>query len=271
MFEDMTISKTLNEQYRQAVPKQAGEIDFSIAALRSNSWPFTQGYAFHLPVELETSVNNFKKFYAELHSGRRISILNHLSRGEVVANCFKNRYCLQASTIQIAILLQFNDSAKMTLKQLCENIGTTEAQIVPVLQILLKVKLLVCGVLEAAAGQPPATFDSTALLELNTTFKNKKMRININLPLKAEQRSEELIAHKHIEDDRKIMIQALIVQILKMRKKMTHTELIAELLQRLAGRFKPKIQTIKKCIGMLIEKEYLERLEGQTEVYCYLA
>lgn len=61
--------------------------------------------------------------------------------------------------------------------------------------------------------------------------------------------------------------QSAIVRIMKSRKKMKHVQLVQEVIQQVKARFPPKVPDIKKNIEALMEKDYIERLDGDEIAY----
>eukprot|EP00123_Amoebidium_parasiticum_P008331 comp18734_c0_seq1/m.20531 comp18734_c0_seq1/g.20531 ORF comp18734_c0_seq1/g.20531 comp18734_c0_seq1/m.20531 type:complete len:758 (-) comp18734_c0_seq1:460-2733(-) len=269
MVQDIDVSKSLNERFQQHLASSNLDrkgMDFEIKVLSTASWPLNSPVTpFNLPTELEKWVERFKLFYATQHNGRKLTWLYHNSKGEVTTTYLKAKYTIQASTYQMGILLLYNNQKEYTWSELQTHTGLNDSHVDGIMEIMVKAKILLSDCDSEASFTPATKFT------LNEGYKNKRLKVNINAPIKSEIKQEQEEAKTNIDEDRKIVIQAAVVRIMKMRKNLNHTTLITEVIEQLQGRFSPKVPLIKKCIDILIEKEYLARQEGQKDMYVYMA
>lgn len=63
--------------------------------------------------------------------------------------------------------------------------------------------------------------------------------------MESERKAEQKQTHSRIDEDRGHLIEAAIVRIMKMRKRLTQRDLIGEVLSQLTTKFSPKIPHIK--------------------------
>lgn len=59
---------------------------------------------------------------------------------------------------------------------------------------------------------------SQSIVADEADFKSKKLRINLNQPVKSEQKAEQTEVLQSVDEDRKFVYQATIVRIMKARK-----------------------------------------------------
>ncbi|TVY82793.1 Cullin-1 [Lachnellula suecica] len=269
MFQDMQISKDLNGGYKEFEDKildsgSARGVDATYSILGTGFWPLNAPNTdFTPPAEIAKAYERFQTFYGQKHSGRKLTWLWQFCKGEMKANYCKNQktpYTFQVSTYQMAILLLFNENDKNSYDDIVKATQLLPDVLDPALGIFVKAKILT---MSPEAGKP----ESGKMFSLNYDFKSKKLRINLNIAVKSEQKQEVEDTHKTIEEDRKLLMQSAIVRIMKARKKMKHTQLVSECINQIRTRFVPKIPDIKKCIDILLEKEYLERLEDDELGY----
>lgn len=269
MFGDMSVSKELMERFNTTSGAKDLVVDFTVLVLGTGAWPLQPPSTnFTLPVELSSCETVFTKFYTGEHSGRKLSWLHQLSKGEIktrYAASSRAGYTFQCSTYQMGVLLLFNDTDNMTTEDIQTATQLTDNMLRSTLLSLVKTKVLLMSTDDEAAITKSTKFS------LNKGFKSKRARVLINVPIREAVKKEEGDTHKSVEEDRKLQIQAAIVRIMKMRKRLDHTTLITEVVTQLQNRFKPKVSVIKKCIDILIEKEFLEREENHKDVYNYKA
>lgn len=74
-----------------------------------------------------------------------------------------------------------------------------------------------------------------------------------------------------MDENRRYVIEATIVRIMKARKTMEHNKLLAEVIDQLKSRFRPSATDIKQRIEALINREFIARSENDHKVYNYIA
>ncbi|KAE8355037.1 Cullin [Aspergillus coremiiformis] len=270
MFQDIQISKDLNASYKDWQDKVLDDddrkklVDAHFQILGTGFWPLqAPSTDFLAPPEIVKTAERFQNFYFDKHNGRKLTWLWQLCKGEIKTNYIKSTkvpYTFQVSTFQMGILLLFNENDTLTYEDIQKATSLAPEILEPNLGILLKAKVLLISP-EGSKPGPGTSFT------LNYNFRNKKVKVNLNIQIKSEQKVESDDTHKTIEEDRKLLLQSAIVRIMKSRKKMKHVQLVQEVIQQVKSRFPPKVPDIKKNIEALMEKDYIERLDGDEIAY----
>lgn len=214
MFQDIQISADLNSSFKESqgrslsAEEARARVDASYQILGTGFWPLTPPQTnFIPPPEIVTTYNNFQNFYFQKHSGRKLTWLWQLCKGEMRANYIKNTkvpFTFMVSTFQMAILLLFNDSHTITYDDAQKATALSAEYLDPSLNVFVKAKVLLPSP-DNGKAEPGTTY------ALNYNFKNKKIKVNLNITVKSEAKQEVEDTHKTIEEDRKLLMQVRIV------------------------------------------------------------
>ncbi|KAL1405840.1 ubiquitin ligase (cullin) of SCF [Vanrija albida] len=258
MFSDVSVGRDVTERFKEKERRDghSDDIDFSIMVLGTNFWPLAPTASdYAVPRQLEPVYERFTKFYNDVHSGRKLTWLWHVSKNELRTTYLSQKYIFMTSAYQTAILTLFNENDSLTFKEIQTGTQISENILKPQMTLLAKAKVLT---------QDGDTYD------LNMGFKSKKIRVQLNQPVRSEQKAEATEVLAAVDEDRKFIYQATIVRLMKARKTMKHQALIQDVTAQISTKFTPKVSDIKKAIDYLIDKEYLERGDAK-DTYNYLA
>uniref|UniRef100_A0A8C9Z9K8 Cullin 2 n=1 Tax=Sander lucioperca TaxID=283035 RepID=A0A8C9Z9K8_SANLU len=270
MYTDMSVSADLNNKFNNFIKTQETVVDlgisFQIYVLQAGAWPLTHvpSSTFAIPQELEKSVQMFELFYNQHFSGRKLTWLHYLCTGEVKMNYLSKPYVAMVTTYQMAVLLAFNNSLTVTYKELQDGTQMNEKELQKTIKSLLDVKML-----NHDSQKEEIETESTFSLNMSFTSKRTKFKITTSMQKDTPQEMEQ--TRSAVDEDRKMYLQAAIVRIMKARKVLRHNALIQEVINQSKARFNPSISMIKKCIEVLIDKQYIERSQTSADEYSYVA
>lgn len=299
MFKDMFISAELTTGYKQHVEglgeRDPKRIELAINVLTKMTWPMESIGGLgdgqedkrpkcNFPPAVEKIKRGFEKYYSEKHNGRELTWLPNMGTADIKAvfprvpqkdGSFKERrHELNVSTYAMVILLLFNEMAadeSITFEEIQARTNIPSSDLVRNLQSLAvapKTRILI---------KEPMSKDvkPTDKFYFNEGFKGNFVKIKVGVVSsgnKVESDHQRKETEKKNDDERNFVIEAAVVRIMKQRKELAHQQLVLETIGQLAAQFKPEVTMIKKRIESLIEREYLERIEGaKVDSYRYLA
>eukprot|EP01100_Stratorugosa_tubuloviscum_P004615 TRINITY_DN215_c0_g5_i1.p1 TRINITY_DN215_c0_g5~~TRINITY_DN215_c0_g5_i1.p1 ORF type:complete len:775 (-),score=366.16 TRINITY_DN215_c0_g5_i1:24-2348(-) len=271
MLNDVQINKQLNTDYKTYCDENKLKlVDLTVQILTTGSWPISPSSAnLAVPEQISQALDSFAAFYSRKFQSRKLNWLHQYSKGDIkwdFSLAVKTGYLLQVTATQCSILSVFSNHPSATVAQLLELTQISDQILISILNTFVKIKLLVTEPTDAK------DISRATVILPNKAFKNQRVKINLSgLRVEAEEKKEQVATQKEVDDSRKWQIQAAIVRIMKTRKQLRHQGLMSEVVAQLQSRFKPQIPLIKKCIDSLIEKEYLKRVEGEKDLYQYLA
>ncbi|CAJ1446781.1 unnamed protein product [Effrenium voratum] len=265
MFTDMALSDQLQEEYiKSAHQGSPGGVQHEVKVLQTNAWPEKADDAPVVPCpEMLACIKSYEAFYHAKHNGRKLRWIFNMGSVEVRCHGLARQHLLVISVYQCLALMLFNQRKEVTLKEICEATKLPEdeckRQVMSLSVSRHKVLLHDC------TGKD---LNSESKLQVNDNFTSEKIKVSVSL-IKKEEKAGETTALAEAPVERKHVIDAAVVRIMKSRNRLEHNSLLDEVFRQ-CTLFKPQPTQIKNQIEHLIEREFLKRDEKNRSVYIYL-
>ncbi|CAG7825226.1 unnamed protein product [Allacma fusca] len=272
MFKDMTVSNTIMEEFKEHVTTTGVSlhgVDLSVRVLTTGFWP-TQHTSSKctIPSSPRNAFEAFKRFYLAKHSGRQLTLNPQLGSADLNAVFYgprreegEGRDGASSSTTSVAAV---PSNQRLGPRKHIIQVSTYQMCILSLAMGKASQRILI--------KQPKTKeIEQSHVFFVNDSFTSKLHRVKIQtVAAKGESEPERKETRSKVDEDRKHEIEAAIVRIMKARKKLPHSSLVAEVTEQLKSRFLPHPVVIKKRIEGLIEREYLARTNEDRKVYTYI-
>jgi cullin-4 len=263
MFKDQELARDEMIAYKQSLSNTSKTtLDLQVSVLSSAAWPTYPDVEVKLPAEVAKHIEKYDLHYKHKHSGRRLTWKHALAHAVVKANFSKGTKELVVSGFQAIVLFLFSDLAdggNLSYADIKAATGLVDAELQRTLQSLA------CAKIRVLTKHPKGRdVNPTDTFTVNLGFTDPKYRIKINQIQLKETKEENKETHERVLQDRQYETQAAIVRIMKSRKTMTHSNLVAEVIEQTRKRGTVELPEIKANI----ESECLLRIASCLSMRC---
>ena len=278
MLNDMQSSAQLTREWKQS--NQNDELLHPIL-LTGSVWSGMKHLAVNLPRRISESIATFERFYLAKFQGRKLT-WNH-SHGSAELKFFTNSdfFILSCTVLQALILDLFNHSDRLSIDFICKSLNTSFEEIrrhLLSLHVNTKCQILI-------NDSPAASIDGDSILQVNLAFQAKSKHVKVPLivddsassndVLDMANREETLDTASGLEqvvmEDRKHLIEAAIVRIMKTKRQLDQSGIVVELAKIFENRFTPSIHMVKDRVENLVDREFIARDNENVNLFYYVA
>lgn len=270
MIDDIKIDEEMSKDFAHAHPEVATLI--KPTTVTQASWPLNAQENLRLPPSLLKARQLYEDFYHKTNAKttnkkRMLRFAYEQSTVDAKLPYTKPPVTVRGNTFQITVLILIYDNDKISKKQLLEATQLSGETLDRTIRSLIAARFVMSA--------PKITSDMKDIPEttrfiVNMKYDPKSAIVDISRFAKPQETQEKADAKKEIMDKQNIQIDAAIIRIMKTKKELDADALIQEAKTQVLHRFIANPDNIKRRISYLIEKEYLEPIDG-TKNFRYLA
>lgn len=248
--------------------KKEYEFEFGCKILTNGFWPSFNGKngELLLPISMKSKLNDFKRYFLGLHQKRVLRWMHELGVVHILCHFEHKSVVVEVSTLQACVLLILNQIESIRIMDIVRMVNCELDDMKVQLRPLCSTKFHILN------KEPKKGYNVKDSLSMNMRWNPCKKRYRIPMGVHHKiSKGEMKQCLDTVINDRKFIIEANIVRIMKARKCMKHSNLIAEVISHVVHKFQPNPKQIKIRILDLIEREYIRRDEKDSHKYFYVA
>ena len=269
MFNDITISNQLMQEFKETHKDKLYDIDIEVYIVTKGKWPFKEEdfETCQYPDELLKLQKTYENFYLKKNSGRIIGWLPKYGSIGIKGHFKERKKEFIVNTYMMCILMLFNKKSQYSFDEI-KNL----TKILNLQELKLNLKSLMDFKLLLKNGDPENVWEKDYFkVNEDFTHKNYKNKITVKKNMSDSLEKQEELIKENLQIERKFVIEACIIRIMKARKKMEHCNLVNEAIKLCEyQQFSPNVALVKSCIENLINKDYMER-GSELNWYSYVS